>query len=290
MNTMLPIAQHQNGFLKVALPLGGRLHVWSPWNPPVAATIAEVHDHPFSFDSLVLAGEMVNVLLRPEETGDGDYVEHSAACVTSFAPQPPLVRTGRRVRFVEERIDFVRRGELYSMPPWQLHRTDAVFALTLFRKGKQEEGHSHVYSSRNEQVVEFVSAHEDLLRLSLDRALSSAKLTLDDIVAIEAAQQNSSAALGDMRVKAQPHLAAPGYHLRDIPRSPHGTAGKVVEEAMELAEAAEQSVSIMELCECADVVSALRGYLRAQHPHVSFGDIVKMADVTERAFASGRRR
>lgn len=284
----LPIAQHQNGFLKVALPLGGRLHVWSPWNPPVVATVAEVHDHPFSFDSMVLAGEMANVILRAVTNADGDYVEQSAACITSFGPQPSLSATNRRVRLVEERCDFVRRGECYQMPAWQLHRTDAVFALTFFRKRKQEEGHSRIYSRVGEDAVEFRPAHEDLLRLSLNSALAAAKLTLDDVVAIEAARQ-SLTSRGEAGLMSLPQLSNPGYHLRGIPRSPHGTVFKIVEEALELAEAAEQGVDIMSLCECADIVGALRAYLRNKHPDISFDDVIRMADVTERAFRSGHR-
>jgi len=284
----LPIAQHQNGFLKVALPLGGRLHVWSPWNPPVVgADAAEVHDHPFAFSSMVLAGEMTNILLRAVEDVSGDYVENTAACVTSFAPQPQLQPSQRRVRLVEDGAVIVRRGEMYKMSPWQLHRTDAVFALTLFHKGQQAEGHSHIYVKQGAIVAEFRPAHEDLLRMSLERALAAARLTLKDISEIEAAQRWHSTRANQTLLR-QALLAEPGYHLRDLPRSPHGSAGKVVEEALELAEAVEQGASIMALCECADVVSALRGYLRAEHGE-SFEDVVKMADVTERAFRSGRR-
>lgn len=289
MNTRtLSIAQHQNGFIKVALPLGGRLHVWSPWNPPVDGPVADVHDHPFAFTSTVLAGEMQNVLLHAIEDVDGDHVENTAACVSSFGPQPGLLASARRVRLVEDGVVFVRRGEMYSMKPWQLHRTDAVFALTLFRKGEQAEGHSRVYSQVGLALREFRPAHEDLLRMSLDRALDAAKLTIDDVVEIEAAQRTVT--IGDAALQRQPFLTAPGYHARVMPKSPHGTAGKVVEESLELAEADEQGVPIMALCECADVVGAVRAYVQRTHPSVSFEDVVKMVDVTERAFRTGKRK
>lgn len=284
MSLQLPIVQHQNGFLKVALPLGGRLHVWSPWNPPTPGD-AEVHDHPFEFSSLVLAGEMINTRLRDVDDVGGEYVEHRAECVTSFGPQPALLSTPRRVRLDEDGCDIVRRGELYRMAPWLLHRTDAVFALTLFRKGRQAEGHSRVFVSGS--VPEYVPAHANLLQLSLARALSAARLTLEDVVDIERTQAQTQ---GDLAVSALTRATAIGYHLRDIPRSPHGTVGKIVEEALELAEAAEQGVRIMTLCECADIVSALRGYLHREHPGTSFEDVVQMATITERVFASGRRK
>lgn len=285
MSIALPITQHQNGFLKVALPLGGRLHVWSPWNPPVVGD-ADVHDHPFEFTSLVLAGEMLNTHLSAVDDEHGDHVELSAACVTSFGPQPVPVPTGRRVRLVETGADVVRRGELYRMPSWLLHRTDAVFALTLFRKGRQEEGHSKLYARRGVVIREHAPAHPDLLKLSLDRALAAARVTLEDVMAIEAMQHEVT--VGEGALSRLPLAPTPGYHLRTIPRSPHGAVGKVVEEALELADAVDQDAQIMALCECADLVSAVRGYLRRVGG--DWSQVVKMADITERAFVAGHRK
>lgn len=285
MSTALPITQHQNGFLKVALPLGGRLHIWSPWNPPVAGD-ADVHDHPFEFTSLVLAGEMVNTHLTAVDDEQGDHVELTTACVTSFGPQPMPTTTERRVRLVETGANVIRRGELYKMSPWLLHRTDAVFALTLFRKGRQEEGHSKLYARRGVAVREHVPAHPNLLKLSLDRALAMARLTLEDVVAVEAMQYEVT--IGAEVLSRLPLEPTPGYHLRTIPRSPHGTAAKIVEEALELADAVDQDAQVMALCECADLVSAVRGYLRRAGGE--WGQVIKMADVTERAFSVGHRK
>lgn len=80
-----------------------------------------------------------------------------------------------------------------------------------------------------------------------------------------------------------------GYHIQDIPRGDFGEASKIAEEAAEFADAVEQGVNIMALVELADLMGAVRGYLANHHPDISIGDLLKMADVTERAFKDGTR-
>lgn len=90
-----------------------------------------------------------------------------------------------------------------------------------------------------------------------------------------------------------PHEAAaigPGYHLTHIEKGVLGELSKVREELEELFDAEAQGAVIMELCEAADLVGALRAWLAKHHPGVSFPDLVQMADLTERAFRHGRRK
>lgn len=84
-------------------------------------------------------------------------------------------------------------------------------------------------------------------------------------------------------------VESPGYHIRAIAKGELGEASKILEEAFELADAAEQGVAVMELVELSDLVGAVRAYLSKHHPSITLEDLVKMADVTERAFKSGRR-
>lgn len=285
----IEIAQHQNGFLKVKLPLGSRLHVWSPWNPPVKSYGNE-HDHPFDIESECIAGEMINVELDAVEADDGDWREMTAECVSSFDHQKPLVETSKRFHLRERRATVVRRGERYAMQAGVIHRTDAVFAMTLFRKRNQTPEHSRVFSRIRADVSRdpFVSPPPRLLEMSLQLALSAANLTFDDVCERERRLMSDTPA--SIRTLAMlPRCETPGYHMRAIPRSAHGTAGKVVEEALELADADEQGITLMSLQECADVISAVRGYVRNSGYGVSFEDVLLMSAITERAFASGRR-
>lgn len=81
----------------------------------------------------------------------------------------------------------------------------------------------------------------------------------------------------------------PGYHLRHIDKAPVGTIGKVLEEALEAIDADEQDAAVMVLVELSDLVGAVKHYLAANHPTVVLADLEKMADITARAFRSGRR-
>ncbi len=81
----------------------------------------------------------------------------------------------------------------------------------------------------------------------------------------------------------------PGYHLKEIPRGVVGEISKIVEEALEAQDADEQGVDLMTLIELSDCVGAMKAWLARHHPTVTLSDLEKMADVTARAFRSGRR-
>lgn len=83
---------------------------------------------------------------------------------------------------------------------------------------------------------------------------------------------------------------AVGYHLSKIEKGALGELSKVREELDELFDAEAQEARIMQLCEAADLVGALRAWLRKYHYDVTLEDLVKMADLNERAFRSGRRK
>jgi len=79
----------------------------------------------------------------------------------------------------------------------------------------------------------------------------------------------------------------PGYHLREIQKGVLGEVSKIVEEVEELVDAHEQGIVLMELVELADIYGAVKA--RAEKLGHSIDDIVRMADVTQRAFQNGRR-
>lgn len=80
-----------------------------------------------------------------------------------------------------------------------------------------------------------------------------------------------------------------GYHIRDIPRGTCGESSKILEEVLELQDAEEQGIKIMQLCELADILRAIEMYIEKYFPGTSMEDLKKMADVTARAFAEGSR-
>lgn len=81
-----------------------------------------------------------------------------------------------------------------------------------------------------------------------------------------------------------------GYHLIEIPRGKYGEVSKIEEEVVELKDAIMQGNRIMELVELSDLIGAIEGYLRIQHPSYTIKDLLIMAKATERAFQDGTRK
>lgn len=79
-----------------------------------------------------------------------------------------------------------------------------------------------------------------------------------------------------------------GYHRREIPQGQFGQSSKILEEVHELLDAEEQGVTIMAMCELADLYGALRA--RASYYELSMDDLAKMANANERAFKDGTRK
>lgn len=80
-----------------------------------------------------------------------------------------------------------------------------------------------------------------------------------------------------------------GYHIAEIPRGECGDVSKIMEEVMELQDAINQNVRVMQLVELSDIVQAIILNLRKHHPGYTIHDLIAMAAVTERAFESGSR-
>lgn len=80
-----------------------------------------------------------------------------------------------------------------------------------------------------------------------------------------------------------------GYHKTKIERGVFGETSKIREEVEELLDAERQGVKLMELQELSDIIGAVQGYLVKHHPGITLQDLIKMAQVTNRAFEVGER-
>lgn len=81
-----------------------------------------------------------------------------------------------------------------------------------------------------------------------------------------------------------------GYHKTEITRGEFGELSKIFEELEELVDASDQGVKILALCEVADLVGAIEGYVKKHYPGISFDDVIQMKDCTARAFEDGTRK
>ncbi len=86
-----------------------------------------------------------------------------------------------------------------------------------------------------------------------------------------------------------PGEGQPGYHLRKIPCGEFGELSKIREEISEAEDMLEQGCRIGVLVELSDAVGAISGVLARHFPDTSMEDLLKMAELTKRAFDSGQR-
>jgi hypothetical protein len=81
----------------------------------------------------------------------------------------------------------------------------------------------------------------------------------------------------------------PGYHKRTIPKGEVGELSKIHEELLEAYDAEEQGVGLMTLIELSDLLGAVSSFLEKHYSDIKIDDLLKMSEVTKRAFTSGRR-
>jgi hypothetical protein len=80
-----------------------------------------------------------------------------------------------------------------------------------------------------------------------------------------------------------------GYHVQKIRKGTLGEISKLREELDELEDAHAQGARVLALCELSDLVGAISHYLRKHFRSITFDDLIKMAELTERAFKCGER-
>ena len=243
------------GFIQAKLSETERLHFY---HPSLVANVPEeeLHDHRYDFESAVIAGKLTNEIwtFRPDQDGPHELVKVSCEPGTSAAHIPPV----RGEAAMSLRFETVA-GARYLITHDQFHRVWAESCIThITRKPKVKDLASVIRGSGAEAVCPFgVSLSEDACW---------------EIIA-------------EMLGEAQ----KPGYHLRDIPRGTLGEASKIFEEVEEFRDALTQGVSVMAILELADLQGAVRAWLETHHPSVTLADLVKMSDVTRRAFENGHR-
>lgn len=80
-----------------------------------------------------------------------------------------------------------------------------------------------------------------------------------------------------------------GYHIKAIVPGVYGEPSKIREELDEFLDAIEQGSSILALVELSDLIGAIEGYLDKHHSSTSLQDLIKMSNITKRAFKNGHR-
>lgn len=79
-----------------------------------------------------------------------------------------------------------------------------------------------------------------------------------------------------------------GYHTRKIEKGILGDFSKIEEEFEELKDAFEQKDPIMVLCECSDLIGAIKHYTESNFG-INLQNLIDFNNKTENAFQCGKR-
>lgn len=135
------------GMLRTYLGPALRLHIWDPRFR--VQNVTEIHDHPWHFTSIVLAGRMRNVRYTCVPAGVGAPATHVAGRIMCGpSPTERDVELGH-VRLVVEREEIIGPGESYAMRSGELHASyPDPSTVTLCRRMRDEDrspDHAAVY-------------------------------------------------------------------------------------------------------------------------------------------------
>lgn len=120
--------QHPLGFMHVDLAgltgrHGARLHVWTPRFQAGADSLGRLHDHVWELRSAVLAGYLIDHILKPEPAPDGKYRAHRVLYGTDANALEPLPG---RWRLRESAARRRPSGQAYALAPGLVHSTEIV--------------------------------------------------------------------------------------------------------------------------------------------------------------------
>jgi hypothetical protein len=167
------------GMFRLYLAPNLRLHVWDPEHR--VEDVTDIHDHPWSFDSTIIAGTVTDQQWFKEDDFAGPistgkrYLEQLIQC----GPGGGARGEATPVRLVPAHKRTYRAGECYRMSWRDLHATTASpGAVTLIsRKPRPDPDHARVYFPEGKTWVSAEPAPAPPWRLA--DALGKAIKTLD---------------------------------------------------------------------------------------------------------------
>lgn len=246
-------------FIQLKIDDRFRMHFWHEDLPAFGAE-EELHDHRYNFTSRVMVGETTHEewYFTPANDGDMEIIEKS--CKPGSEIPPRQVAVGKVARGGTYTM---ARGSVYHFPHDRFHRIRTRRCVTLLERD--------IVIKDVARIIKPVGA--------ADICPFERKIGTDVLWGY----------IEELLREGNGQLAKPGYHLREIPRGVVGEASKIVEEALEFADAIEQSVDLMAMIELSDLQGAISAYLAKHHPTFTLESLAKMSEVTQRAFRNGHR-
>jgi hypothetical protein len=114
---------HGNGFVQLDLTTTRRLHVWGDPRVPRQQVPSTIHDHTFSFRSVVYRGQLVHRVIGLYSDAKGAYSMYYA--VTNHGEDTRLVKTRERYDAIITAEHLLSEGSSYSFRAGEFHETVA---------------------------------------------------------------------------------------------------------------------------------------------------------------------
>jgi hypothetical protein len=114
-----------NGFVQLDLPDNRRLHVWPDESVPQPDPSLPIHDHTFSFTSMILAGSLRNIVYEIEPHKNGLYHTYEIYPFLAGRGHNPFQQPDRRLfELVSREVTCYQPGDSYQFPAGKLHETE----------------------------------------------------------------------------------------------------------------------------------------------------------------------
>ena len=140
----LDIYRHGNGFMQADLPIGARLHIWNPDLGQAQRIATPIHDHRFSFRSVVLYGYQNHWTYNPITTEDSTrWTHHVYQAQPTTRQSTELVPTGAVVSVGAPICYTIPAGESYLFEQYLFHETPIIeYAITVLFKLANDPDHA----------------------------------------------------------------------------------------------------------------------------------------------------
>lgn len=129
------------GMLRLYLSKELRLHVWH--GELITPNVSMIHDHPWDFESTILAGQINNIRYVPSLEGN-NYMFNRIICGEGGGLEPELPR---QVVMAEQLTEHYSMGCRYAQKAKEIHKTTARNGtITIIeRKFYEDTEHAHVF-------------------------------------------------------------------------------------------------------------------------------------------------
>lgn len=131
----LSVRRHGNGFLQVDVFENYRLHIWNPELPEAQIVHTPIHDHRFSFRSLVLYGRQYHWTYDPTICEEDIATHYITAAIPQLDENTILVDTHVYVK-VDAPVRYsIPAGYVYYFSKYEFHETPIKeYTITLLEK------------------------------------------------------------------------------------------------------------------------------------------------------------